>query len=50
MFSEVEFNVNGLPAEGVREVDFDVKKGCFVLVFEDGSVKDVYIDDAERKL
>lgn len=42
---KVEVNVNDVPLEDVKKLDFDFVKGCLVLVFEDGSTQDVYLKE-----
>lgn len=40
---KVEVNVNSLALDGVRKVDFDIEKNCFLLIFENGQVQEVYL-------
>ena len=40
---KVEVNVNGFSLDGVVKVDFDPVKGCLLLIFDDGTVSEVYL-------
>ena len=41
----VEVNINGVPLEGIKHIDFDPIKGCLVLVSKDGRTQDIRLKE-----
>lgn len=42
---QVEVNFDGLPMEGVVDIDFSPEEGCFLLHKSDGEIVKVYVEN-----